>query len=62
MKGIALSIEKGDSQAVGSAAEEALSCGISAEEILNDGLVKGMTVISERYKNNEIFKRKERKK
>jgi 5-methyltetrahydrofolate--homocysteine methyltransferase len=55
LNGIALNVEKGDSQAVGSAAEEALSIGISAEEILNDGLVKGMTVISEQYKNNEIF-------
>jgi 5-methyltetrahydrofolate--homocysteine methyltransferase len=55
LKGIAASIERGDSQAVESAVKEALSIGISAEEILNNGLVKGMTVISEQYKNNEIF-------
>lgn len=35
--------------------EEALSQNISAENILNSGLVSGMNLISERFKNNEIF-------
>jgi 5-methyltetrahydrofolate--homocysteine methyltransferase len=55
LKDIALNVENGDSQAVESAAKEAISQGVSAEVILNDGLVKGMTVISEQYKSNEIF-------
>jgi 5-methyltetrahydrofolate--homocysteine methyltransferase len=28
---------------------------MSAEEILNGGLVKGMNAVSEKFKNNEIF-------
>ena len=52
---LAAKIIKGDAEAVKNLAEKALSEDMSAEEILSKGLVSGMNVISERFKNNEIF-------
>jgi 5-methyltetrahydrofolate--homocysteine methyltransferase len=52
---IAEEVQKGHHDAVGSRVNDALSQGISAEEILNKGLVRGMNIISEQFKNNEIF-------
>lgn len=34
---------------------EALDSGISAERIINDGLLAGMSVIGEKFKNNEVY-------
>lgn len=36
-------------------AEEALSLGLSAQTILNEGLVKAMDVVGKRFKANEIY-------
>lgn len=55
LQGLAEEIVKGDADAVKKITERALSQGISAEEILNQGLVSGMNVVSEQFKNNEIF-------
>jgi len=52
---IALEVVKGDAGSVEGLTEKALSQGISAAEILNKGLVKGMGSVSEKFKNNEIF-------
>ncbi len=52
---IATGIEKGDSASVHSLTEKALAQDISAVDILNNGLVSGMGVISEKFKNNEVF-------
>ncbi len=46
---------KGNSAPVKELTLRALSQNISAEEILNKGLVAGMSVVSEKFKNNEIF-------
>lgn len=35
--------------------EEALAEGVAPGEILNDGLIKGMSVVGERFKNNEFY-------
>jgi len=35
--------------------EEALAEGADAEQVLNDGLVAGMSVVGERFKNNEFY-------
>lgn len=35
--------------------EEALADGVAPGEILNDGLIKGMSVVGERFKNNEFY-------
>jgi 5-methyltetrahydrofolate--homocysteine methyltransferase len=52
---IAVSIENGDADEVKKLTEQALSQNDSAEEILNQGLVAGMNVVSEKFKNNEVF-------
>lgn len=48
-------VQKGSSDSVKVFVERALSQDMSAEEILNGGLVKGMNAVSEKFKNNEIF-------
>ncbi len=55
LKDITANVEKGDSAAVKELTKTALSQKIAAEEILNDGLVKGMEVIGIKFKKNEIF-------
>ena len=52
---IADEVLKGNSDSVEVLTNKALSQDISAEEILNNGLVAGMNVVSEKFKNNEIF-------
>lgn len=48
-------VQKGNSDSVEVLVERALSQDMSAEEILNGGLVEGMNTVSEKFKNNEIF-------
>ena len=55
LKDITVNVEKGDSATVKELTKTALSQKIAAEEILNDGLVKGMDVIGIKFKKNEIF-------
>lgn len=52
---IAGEVEKGKASSVEDLTQKALSQEISAEDILNKGLVAGMQVVSEQFKNNEIF-------
>ncbi len=52
---IAIGVEKGDSNSVLALTEKALTQNISVGEILNNGLVAGMDVIGEKFKNNEVF-------
>lgn len=52
---IADEVIKGNSNSVEELTKKALSQNISAEEILNNGLVGGMSIVSEKFKNNEIF-------
>jgi len=54
-KDIADEVEKGHSDTVKELIEKALSHDISAEEILYKGLVVGMNIISEKFRNNECF-------
>jgi 5-methyltetrahydrofolate--homocysteine methyltransferase len=54
-KNIAEEVEKGHSDSVENLIEKALAQEISAEEILYQGLVGGMNIISEKFKNNECF-------
>ncbi len=48
-------VQKGHADSVGALTREALSQDIPAEEIMNKGLVSGMEIVSEKFKNNEIF-------
>lgn len=52
---IADEVRKGSQDTVERHVQNALSQGISAGEILDKGLVHGMTIVSEQFKNNEIF-------
>jgi 5-methyltetrahydrofolate--homocysteine methyltransferase len=52
---IADEVKKGNSDSVEELTRKALSENISAEDILNNGLVAGMNIVSEKFKNNEIF-------
>lgn len=48
-------VQKGNSESVEELTKRALSQDISAEDILNNGLVAGMNIVSKKFKNNEIF-------
>ena len=48
-------VQKGNSESVEALTKKALSEDISAEDILNNGLVAGMNIVSKKFKNNEIF-------
>jgi 5-methyltetrahydrofolate--homocysteine methyltransferase len=52
---IAEEVLKGQAEKVKDLVQKALSEEISAEELLNSGLVAGMNVVSEKFKNNEFF-------
>jgi len=55
MKEISLQLQAGKAKIVKTLVQQALDEGHSAQEILNDGLLAGMDVIGEKFKNNEIF-------
>jgi len=52
---IADEVVKGKADAVKELVNKAISDGISAEDILNNGLVAGMNIVGEKFKNNEFF-------
>jgi 5-methyltetrahydrofolate--homocysteine methyltransferase len=52
---IADEVIKGQADAVKDLVNQAISEEISAEDVLNNGLVAGMNVVSEKFKNNEFF-------
>jgi 5-methyltetrahydrofolate--homocysteine methyltransferase len=52
---IADEVQKGNSDSVEEMTKKALSEDISADDILNNGGVAGMSIVSEKFKNNEIF-------
>ncbi len=52
---IAQEVVKGQAEKVKDLVQKALSEEISAEDLLNKGLVSGMNVVSEKFKNNEFF-------
>jgi 5-methyltetrahydrofolate--homocysteine methyltransferase len=52
---IADEVRKGNAEAAGKLIAQALDSGESAEHILYDGLVEGMNIVSEKFKNNECF-------
>jgi len=55
MKEISLQLQAGKAKIVKTLVQQALDEGHSAQEILNDGLLAGMDVIGEKFKNNEVF-------
>jgi 5-methyltetrahydrofolate--homocysteine methyltransferase len=52
---IAENVIKGQAPKVKELVEGALAEGVSAGDILNEGLIKGMGVVGEKFKNNEFY-------
>ncbi len=48
-------LQKGNAKLVGEKTQEALDQGLAPAEILNDGLLAGMSVIGKKFKNNEVY-------
>ena len=52
---ISENLQKGKSKIVKELVQKAIDQGVDAETILSDGLLSGMSVIGEKFKNNEIY-------
>lgn len=52
---ISENLQKGKSKIVKELVQKALDEGIDPTAILNEGLLSGMSIVGERFKNNEIF-------
>ncbi|MCD8053317.1 MAG: corrinoid protein [Lachnospiraceae bacterium] len=52
---VAALVEKGKAKLVGQAVQEALDEGCDPMDILNDGMIKTMSVVGDKFKNGEIF-------
>ena len=48
-------IQKGKTKDIKALVPQALEAGVPATEILNDGLLAGMSIVGVKFKNNEIF-------
>lgn len=52
---ISEALQKGKAKDVVAFIEEALNSGVSAQDILDNGLLRGMSLLGVRFKNNEVF-------
>jgi len=52
---MSLALQKGKAKDVTEMVQSAIDEGLSAEEILNEGLMSGMAIIGEKFKNNEVY-------
>ncbi len=52
---ISLELQRGKTKNIKTLVPKALEEGIPAKDILNDGLLKGMSIVGVKFKNNEIF-------
>ena len=52
---ISENLQKGKAKVVKQLVQEAIDAGISAQDILEKGLISGMNVVGEKFRNNEIF-------
>ena len=52
---ISENLQKGKAKIVKTLVQEAIDIGIPASQILSDGLMPGMNIIGEKFKNNEVF-------
>jgi len=48
-------LQAGKAKIVKEKVQAAIDAGLPAAQILNDGLMAGMSVIGEKFKNNEVF-------
>ena len=52
---ISLNVQNGKSKIVKELVQQAVDAGAVVEEILKDGLLAGMSVVGEKFKNNEVY-------
>ena len=52
---ISENLQKGKSKAVKTLAQQAIDQGVPVQQILDQGLLSGMSVIGEKFKKNEVF-------
>lgn len=52
---ISENLQKGKSKIVKELVQQALDEGVKPEDVLNEGLLAGMSVIGEKFKNNEVY-------
>ena len=52
---IAENLQRGKAKIVKELVQKAVDDGLPAAQILNEGLISGMTVIGEKFKNNEVY-------
>ena len=52
---ISLNLQKGKAKAVKEKVTQAIEQGITAKEILEGGLIAGMNIIGEKFKNNQVY-------
>lgn len=55
MQEISLKLQAGKAKEVKALVQQAIDEGVSAKVILEEGLLSGMSVIGEKFKNNEVF-------
>lgn len=55
MKALSEFLQKGKAKDVKELTQQAVDAGMGAEEILDQGLLAGMNIIGEKFKNNEVF-------
>jgi 5-methyltetrahydrofolate--homocysteine methyltransferase len=52
---ISVQLQKGRAKEVSALVEQALKQGAEPGQVLNEGLISGMNIIGEKFKNNEVF-------
>ena len=55
LQDISLKLQAGKAKDVKALVQQAIDEGIPAKQILEEGLLSGMNVIGEKFKNNEVF-------
>ena len=55
LNAISENLQKGKAKIVKQLVQEAIDAGIPAQEILEKGLIAGMNIVGEKFRNNEVF-------
>ena len=55
LEDISLNLQRGKAKVVKELVQQAVDQGIDAKQILEEGLLAGMSVVGEKFKNNEVF-------
>ena len=55
LEDISPNLQSGKAKIVKTLVQQAVDEGYAADTILNDGLMAGMSIIGEKFKNNEVF-------